>query len=215
MLSIRPVRFLWVSIALAILAPALNGVAQEKPPEELYSPDKQYSVRILHSALPGSDPDEGFFTIVVRNGKHDLAKYPTEGYLIDAFWSPDGKYVAVDNRRGNSGDYLWVFGLPDGSVIKMPIDADPKQPTEYYEKNVREMVARVTAVYPELTYDQFKKLFTFAHGWTKSGELEVKTNMGFRNLENEIAVVWETYKIENEKLVLVGRRVEKSPWPAK
>ena len=211
--GLEPMRFLCISISLAILAPALNCVAQEKPPEELYSPDRRYSVRILHSALPGSDPYDGFFTIAVRSGKHDVAKYPTEGYLIDAFWSSDGRYVAVDNRRGNSGDYLWVFGLRDGNAIKMPIDAGPKQPTEYYEKNVREAVARVTAVYPELTYDQFKKLFTFAHGWTKSGELEVKTNMGFRNLENEIAVVWETYKIENEKLTLVDRRVEKSPWP--
>ena len=206
-------RFLCISIALAILAPAVNSIAQEKPPDDLYLPDKQYSIGILHSALPGSDPYEGFFTIVVRNGKHDLAKYSTQGYLIDAFWSPDGRCVAVDNRRGNSGDYLWVFNLRDGSAIKTPVDAGPKRPTEYYEKNVREAVARVTSVYPELTYDQFKKLFTFAHGWTKSGELQVKTNMGFRNLENEIAVVWEKYKIENEKLILVDRRIEKSSWP--
>jgi hypothetical protein len=206
-------RFLPISIALAILAPMLNSIAQEKPPDELYSPDKRYSVTILHSALPGSDPYNGFFTIAVRSGKRDLAKYPTQGYLIDAFWSPDGSYVAVVNRRGNSGDYLWVFRLRDGSAIKMPIDAGPKQPAEYYEKDVRGTVARVTAVYPELTYDQFKKLFIFAHGWTKSGELQVKTNMGFRNLENEIVVVWETYKIENDKLVLVDRQIEKSSLP--
>ena len=70
----------------------------------------------------------------------------------------------------------------------------------------------MTAVYPELTYDQFRKLFVFAHGWTKTGELQVKTNLAFRNLENAIAVVWETYKIENDKLVLVDRKIEKSPW---
>jgi hypothetical protein len=45
----------------------------------------------------------------VRSGKQNVAKYRTEGYLIDAFWSPDGRYVAVDNRRANSADYLWVF----------------------------------------------------------------------------------------------------------
>jgi hypothetical protein len=73
--------------------------------------------------LPGSDPYDGFFTIAVRSGKQYVAKYRTEGYLIDAFWSPDGRYVAVDNRRANSGDYLWVFRLPDGRSIKMPVDA--------------------------------------------------------------------------------------------
>src|SRR5438132_3984464 len=98
--DLRPMRFLQISIVLAVLAPAANSIAQEKPPEELYSPDKRYSVTILHSALPGSDPYAGFFTIAVRSGKHDLAKFPTEGYLIDAFWCPDGRYVAVDNRRG-------------------------------------------------------------------------------------------------------------------
>ena len=204
-------RFLQIFIAFAILALAVNSIAQEKPPEELFSPDKRYSVTILHSALPGSDPYNGFFTIAVRNGKQDLGSYPTQGYLIDAFWSPDGKYVAVDNRRGNSGDYLWVFSLRDGSAIKMPIDAGPKRPTEYYEKNARETIARVTAVYPELTYDQFNKLFTLAQGWTKSGELQVKTNMKFRNLENEIAVLWETYRVEQDKLVLVDHKVQKAP----
>jgi hypothetical protein len=143
-------RFLRISmaIALAILAPAANSVAQEKPPEELYSPDQRHSVRILHSALPGSDPDEGFFTIAVRNGKRYVAKYPTEGYLIDAFWSPDGRYVVVDNRRANSGDYLWVFRLRDGRAIKMPVDAQPRHGDDVYDKYAEEVVHRVTAVYP-------------------------------------------------------------------
>jgi hypothetical protein len=212
---VRPLRSLCIltAIGLAALAPAGNSFAQEKPPEELYSPDQRYSVRILHSALPGSDPYDGFFTIAVRSGKQYVAKYRTEGYLIDAFWSPDGRYVTVDNRRANSGDYLWVFRLPDGRSIKMPVDAQPQHADDVYEKYAEEVVHRVTAVYPELTYDQFRKLFVFAHRWTKTGELQVKTNLAFRNLENAIAVVWETYKIENDKLVLVDRKIEKSPWP--
>src|SRR5204863_7389031 len=181
-----------LTVSLLIIALGVSiaqcAMREDDRPDELFSPDKRYSVKMLHTALPGSGP-YGFFTLTVRAGDRVLSEFPTIGYLIDAFWSPDGRYVAVDNRRGNSGDYLWVFSLRDGSAIKMPIDAGPKRPTEYYEKDVREIVARVTAVYPELTYDQFKKLFTFAHGWTKSGELQVKTNIGFRNLENEIAVV--------------------------
>ena len=79
--------------------------------------------------------DDGFFTIAVRNGKQYVAKYPTEGYLIDAFWSPDGRYVAVDNRRANSGDYLWVFRLRDGHAIKMPVDAQPQHDDDVCEKS--------------------------------------------------------------------------------
>jgi len=205
-----------MAISLAIFA-AIRALATEAPPpEELYSPDGRHSVRILGSALPGADPYDGFFTIAVCSGKQYVAKYPTEGYLLDAFWSPNGKYVAVDNRRANSGDYLWVFRLSDGRAIRKPVDAVPEQhPGEHYEAYVEQVVNRVMAVCPQLTFEQFGKLFTFAHAWTKSGELEVKTNLGFRNLENEIAALWETYKIDKGKLVLVSQKVEKTPWPPK
>jgi hypothetical protein len=39
----------------------------------------------------------------------------------------------------------------------------------------------------------------------------------FQNLDvekNEIGVVSETYKIENQKLVLLGRKIEKAPRPS-
>jgi hypothetical protein len=199
--------------ALAIVALAGFSQAQEEPPNELYSPDHRYSVTILQTALPGSDPYGGFFTIAVRHGKRGLSKYPTEGYLIDAFWSPNGRYVAVDNRRANSGDYLWVFRLSDGRAIKMPVDANLGHSEDVYDKYAEEVVNRVTAVYPELTYGQFRKLFVFAKGWTNSGELHVKSNLAFRNLENAIGVVWEIYKIEDDQLVLIQRRIEKAPWP--
>ena len=97
----------------------------------------------------------------------------------------------------------------------MPVDAGPECPTEHYEKYVGDVVKHVTAVYPELTYQHFNKLFTFAHGWTKSGELQVNTNLAFRNLESQIAVLWETFEIANGKLVLIHQKVEKTPWPAK
>jgi hypothetical protein len=58
-------------------------------------------------------------------------------------------------------------------------------------------------------------LFTFAHAWTKSGELEVKTNLGFRNLQDQIAFLLQTYKIVDDKLVLIDETVSKAPWPPK
>jgi hypothetical protein len=200
-------------LVLPILALAAFSRAREEPPDELYSPDHQYSVTILQTALPGSDTYEGFFTIAVRHGKQDLSKFPTEGYLIDALWSPDARYVAVDNRRANSGDYLWVFRLSDGRAIKKPVDAKPGHSDDVYDKYAKEVVNRVTAVYPELTYGQFRKLFVFAKGWTNSRELQVKTNLAFRNLENAIGVVWETYKIQDDQLVLIQRKIGKAPWP--
>jgi len=205
---------LWTLAFTGILSSAANA-AENEPPEELYSPDHRYSVRILHSGLPGADPYDGIFTIAVRSGQQYIAKYPTIGYLLEAFWSPDGKYVAVDNRRANSGDYLWLFRLSDGHAVRMPVDAAPGHAEDTYEKYAKDMVQRVTRKFPELTYHEFTKLFTFAHAWTSSGELQVKTNVGFRNLPDQIAFVLQTYKIASEKLILIDEKVEKAPWPPK
>ena len=206
----------FTAVVVAAFVSSAATAAEDNPPEELYSPDQRYSVKILHSALPGADPYDDFFTIAVRSGEQYIAKYPTIGFLIDAFWSADGKCVAVDNRRANSGDYLWVFRLSDGRAIKMPVDAAPGHPEDAYEKYTADLVKRVTRKFPELTYDEFRKLFTFAKGWTDSGDLIVKTNFAFRNLpENQIAILLQTFKIADDKLVLIDEKADKAPWPPK
>ena len=207
---------LLVAFVVATFVSSAATAAEDNPPEELYSPDGRHSVKILHSALPGADPYDGFFTIAVCSGEQYLAKYPTIGFLIDAFWSADGKSVAVDNRRANSGDYLWVFRLSDGRAIRMPVDAAPGHPEDAYEKYTADLVQRVTRKFSELTYDEFRKLFTFAKGWTDSGELIVKTNFAFRNLpENQVAILLQTFEIADNKLILIDEKADKAPWPPK
>ena len=134
------VSLLSVIALLTAAVPSAAMAAQDEPPAELCSPDKRYCVAILHTALPGADPYDGFFTIAVRSGQRYIAKYPTMGFLLDAFWSPDGTYVAVDNRRANSGDYLCVFRLSDGHAIWMPVDAVPGHPGDAYEKYAEDLV---------------------------------------------------------------------------
>jgi hypothetical protein len=205
--------FLFLACVALIALPELSGESQ--PPRELFSPDGRHSVKMIETALPGSDPDGGFLTLSVRAGERVLSQFPTEGYLIDAFWSPDGRYVAVDNRRANSGDYLWVFSLGDGRAIKKPVDAGPQGKAEpnAYEHLVKSLLGRVTERFPALNATHFLKLFVFAHGWTKSSELQVKTNLGFDNLKHQIVAIWETYQIKNDKLILQKVKIQELPWP--
>lgn len=217
MKSYTNVRVFALAAALTTtLSSSAATAAEDTPPAEIYSPHHRYSVRILQSALPGSDPDNGFFTIGIRHDGRYVAKYPTIGFLLDAFWSPDEKYVAVDNRRSNSGDYLWVFRLKDGRAVRMPADAVPGQPDEAYEKYAKDLVQRVAQKFPELTYGTFRKLFTFAKGWTSSGDLLVKTNFAFENLPgDQVAILLQTFRVAGDKLVLVDEKVDKAPWPPK
>ena len=183
-------------------------LAQQSPPSELKSPDHRYTVKVLNSALPGSDPDDGFFTIAVYTGQHCLSKFPTEGYLENAFWSADGKYVAVNNRRANSGDYLWVFRQSDGYAVKKPVDADPHK-ANAYEEFERKLIKPVTAVDASLTFDTLRKDFTFSTEWIKNDELMVENDVQFNNLEKQVIQVLETYKVDGSKLQLVNRVIER------
>jgi len=194
--------------AFVMMSAALSASsAQIAPPIELCSPTQQYCVTILETALPGADPDNEFFTIAVRRGKNYLSKNGTEGYLLNAFWSPDGKYVAVNNRRANSGDYLWVFRLSDGRALKKPVDAGPERPTKDYEKQERALIRPVTVAYPDLTYDALNKLFLEADGWTPSGELRVTTDFSFWKKGH--VLLSQAFKIEGDKLVLTHEHVKK------
>ena len=84
-------------------------------------PDKQYSVEIVRP-----DPNSADATMVVRQGSKTLAALPTIGFLPEAYKSTDGKYLGINNRRANSGDYLWVLELPSGKVLKNPDDEKGK-----------------------------------------------------------------------------------------
>src|SRR5215472_17524704 len=90
---------------------------ESDPPSRLCSLDNKYCVDIIPRA---GHPDE--CTLRVPADGKTLARFATMGYLLDIFFSPDNAYVAVNNRRANAGDYLWVVSLHDGKAIKMPDD---------------------------------------------------------------------------------------------
>ena len=213
----QPARVFLAALAVVAFLSSALIMAEESQLEGLGSPDGRHSVVILDRALPGADPYIGFFTLVVRHGGRSLARYPTMGYLLGAFWSADGKHVAVNNRRGNSGDYLWVFRLDDGHAVRMPVDARAERhPETAYGKHMEDLLRPVRGQLPELATAELRKYFTFAKGWTESGDLLVKTNLAFRGLpEGQIAVLLQTFRVAGGKLVLVDEQAEIAPWPPK
>ena len=69
------------------------------------SPDKKFSVSIQpESESEGSDAYaiRSSSTVVISKNGNPIAKYPTYGSLLNAFWSSTGDYVAINNRRGDS-----------------------------------------------------------------------------------------------------------------
>lgn len=79
------------------------------------SPGGKYSVEIFE------DSQQGRLILVKERGEH-LFEEPAMGYLQDVHWSPGGQFVAINERRGNSGDYLWILDLQQQRVLKRPDD---------------------------------------------------------------------------------------------
>ncbi len=111
--------FMFFAAALPAFAIPQNP---EEPPASIAAPDGKTSVRILQKAMPGTDGVTDFFTLEVLRGDDVILRAQTEGYLLTAYWSTDGSFMAVNNRRGNSGDYVWVFDLKSEKILKRPDD---------------------------------------------------------------------------------------------
>jgi hypothetical protein len=172
----------------------------EVPPSQLFSPDKTFRVEIITTALPNSDPYEEFYTIVLSRQGNVISKFPTEGYLLNALWSPNGKYVAVNNRRGSSGDYLWVFRLADGKAVKLPDDDAAEA-----------IVRQVSTKFPQFSIDSFNRRYTLARRWNSRSDLEVRTELQFFNLNNAVIRVDELDRVEGDRLVAVSQTIKEVP----
>jgi hypothetical protein len=195
----------WIiwSVLVLLMTVALNSVSFAAsiapPPSEISSPDGMYSVRILDTALPGSDPYRGFYTLELLRRGTVLSKHATEGYLLEAFWSSDGKFVAVNNRRGSSGDYLWIFRLSDGKALKEPNDNETPS-----------FVSRVQAKFHDLSTETFNRRYTLARGWDTSKHLRVRTSLQFFNLDDAEIHIDQLCTIEKENLSVTREVITKA-----
>lgn len=165
---------------------------------ELTSPNGRYTLRIVEKSLPHADPVYGNATLVLSKRDRTLSKVPTTGYLISALWSPDGKYVAVNNRRGNSGDYVWVFSLADGRRLKKPDDDSVSFP-----------LSKITKIYPDCNEGSFDRDLTIAKTWKPGNELEIE--MRWRFYKTALIVRHGVYRISAHKLVLVDEQLTRHP----
>lgn len=161
--------------------------------EKFISPDGKMEARIVQKAMPGTDGVTNFFTLeVLVNGKV-INQLPTEGYLMAVHRSPDGKWLAINNRRGNQGDYLWVVSLSDGTVLKR---ADDALGTRWLGAATAEIEDQNKGASAE----SLSRNWITAEGWSKTGDLLVSIRVQYRGLGafDYIAPA----KLRNGKLVL-------------
>ena len=193
------------------------------PPTEVCSRDGKYCVHMIPT--PGH-PDE--CTLRVSASGTTLAEFPTMGYLLNVFFSPDNGHVAINNRRANAGDYLWVVSLRNGHAIKMPDDV-----AEDLGKKEAGTVAgdhwsdqsspEIIALCPMCTSDDLRHSFLFSTGWKSSSELKVVEEFEFskgwiaannvcRITRNSLSISEHKVTKESHPSELVGRAWTWSPF---
>ncbi len=80
--------------------------------------NKEYLIEMRDNQDASADYENDRLLVISRNGK-EIATKKTFGYFSgDAYWNDSGTLVAINNRRGNSGDRVWIFSLPDGKCLK-------------------------------------------------------------------------------------------------
>jgi hypothetical protein len=179
------------------------------PPSRVCLHDNKYCVSMIATA---GHPDE--CTIRVSAGGKKLAEFPTMGYLLNVFFSPDDAYVAINNRRANSGDYLWVISLRDGKAIKVPDDVAEDTGKKDLGKIAGDHWSdqsspEVIALCSTCTGADLRHSFLFSTGWTSSGKLKVTEEFEFSNgwiAVNTLCRLSETgLSVADEKVVKEDR----------
>ena len=161
--SVRASGAAWLLIAVvALLAMASVSPRSVRAEGAVHG---EFSVKVVD--LPEKEgADEVDQVLELRRGPKVIASYPAMGYVKDAFWSPEGKWVAMNVRDANSGDYIWVLAVETGALVRKPNeDVEDAWETEAY--------AAFKKLDKRAIPDNMRHYWKSAQGWTGDGKLKV------------------------------------------
>ncbi|GEM_PF-2671425 len=181
-----------------------NADEQWKPKTHFKSPDERFSIDIqpIENAHTAGFNDQ---LLLLREGKKELARQTTFGFLLDVFWDDTGKYVAVNNRRGNGGDYIWIFTLPQGKCIKQ---ADTNQFT-FLTQSASAAFLKIDS---HATAEKIDKFRFVAKGWWGSGPkllVRIVTKFDYGRFDYHWFAYDAVVKIADAKFSLVSGEARK------
>jgi len=209
---LREARSAAISVAALVLTISVSALVQGtqwRPPARLCSNDNNYCVRIVETNILDKSvnghiyseyPDAEDHALVLSAKGKVIAQYPTYGYLLSAAWSPGNKYVAINNRRANAGDYLWILSLSDGKAIKVPEDLAPKEERSRLLDDLNQIVKEITRSFPNATEENIRsKVWLEGRSWQSRNELKVREDFSFYDKSNDQVTVNQIYRISGDK----------------
>ncbi len=178
-------------------------------PEKMCTPDHSYCIAIVQKKLRQSPESEDAQLLVEKHGKA-IAHYPTYGFLSDVYWSPDRKYVAVNNRRANGGDYLWVIAMAHGTPLKMPRDLADALGKKYIGDAVGDpgpIEQEVVSKYPQCNFpDGIHNEWLTPVGWKSPTEVDVLHRIRCQHSDTVIEVK-KIYEVSGNNVKLKAQTI--------
>lgn len=204
---------LWAFLLLATTGSAAviedvprNGVAR------LDSPNGRYE-----AALSNTDTPYEYWLTITDHG-HRLARYRFEGELSSSFWSPDGRYLAINNHNGHRAWHVWVIALRSGAIMHAAGRVKTRSYDAYLDDSglpdIFNLAGQTVQKLASGTDDYYHRLgpVSVAYGWNTDGKLLVCTEAVSDKLaDKEDSMVWlmSTIQISNHGMKVSDVRGEK------
>ena len=175
------------------------------------SPEANYKLVLSDTA----EPFVYELSIMLRD--QQVMHYTFKGELVTAYWSPLGKYVAINNHYGR-GWYPWIIRLADGAVLRSAGPVRSSTYDRYTDAQCTPDIVTVAAnqmkqVYPLYQSDQMRNGYsTIAYGWRSDVKLLMFHEFIFDGLflkEDSSLQVFSVLVIRDEGLTAEDIRVEK------
>ena len=190
------------------LASSTHGFSQATAPDKHVAPDGRHSVEVVPHDPSGNSSDFDA-TLIVRAGETVLARYLAQDLaIVNDLWSPDGKFVAVEQHTVGGVDRVWVLRLSDGKALKKPETLKPVTGQPLYSEDA--LAARVHHQFPELDPAAVFKSGAYLKDWTTENKLIIRAVITFRTAAEGASVeIFDTYRLSAKGLHLVGSEMHK------
>ena len=164
-----------------------NGVTH------LNSPDGHYEAALLDTDHPYE-----YWLTITKDGRL-LARHHFEGELSSSFWSPDGRYLVINNHYGHRAWHVWVIKLHTGAIIHAAGLVKARNYDAYLDNHDLPNIATsaentLQRLAPGVDdYCQNSCAVSIAYGWKNDGKLLVFTEAVSDTLaDKEDSKVWLT-----------------------
>lgn len=193
----------------------------------LKSPDNRFEATLSDDLDHHSSDWRSPYWLTITDRGRQIARYRFDGELVNGYWSPSEKYLALNNHNGHCGWYVWIISLRTGAVSRTIGANHSPEYDRYLDENELPDVEKpaqniLKKLNPGVEKDGMRlRYISVTYGWETDNRLLMFHEFVYDKLyEREENVIWlrSTFKISAKGIEVknlqgqkVSRRKEYPP----